>query len=114
MGKTEGIYKLMGSKMRIERKKLGLTQEELAEKAGITANFLGHIERGTKKARLDTIERLANALGIPVGNLFSEVKYQPKKEDLLTKKLVAAVRDKEPRDKKLVLKLAKLVLRKKK
>jgi len=110
----ENIYKLLGQKIREERKKLSLTQEELAEKAGITANFLGHIERGTKKARLDTIEKLASALEIPIGTLFSKVKYVPKKEDLLLKKLVSAVRDKEPADKKLLLKLAKLVLKKRK
>lgn len=109
----EDIYILMGGRVRTERKRLGLTQEELAEKASITANFLGHIERGTKKASLDTIKKLADALEVPVGDLFGEVKYKPKREDLLLKKLVSVVRDKEPEKKKLLLKLAKLVLKKK-
>jgi len=113
MAKLENFYKSLGSRVRAERKKLGLTQEELAEKVDLTGNFLGHIERGTKKASLDTMKKLADALEIPMENLFAEVKYIPKKEDLLLKKIVSAVRDKEPAEKKLLLKLAKLVLKKK-
>ncbi len=109
----KNFYKLLGLRVRAERKKLGLTQEELAEKVGITGNFIGHIERGNKKASLDTLIKLADALEILIGNLFTEVKYEPKKEDLLLKKLVSTVRDKESSDKKLILKLAKLVLKKK-
>lgn len=112
MVKLKNFYKLLGERVEAERKKLGLNQEELAEKAGITGNFLGHIERGTKKASVDTIKKLADALEIPVGNLFGEVKYKPKKEDLLLKKLVSVVKDKEPAKKKLLLKLAKLVFKK--
>jgi len=108
----EDIYKLVGVRVRTERKRLGLTQEELAEKADITANFLGHIERGTKKTSLETIEKLATALEIPVGNLFSEMKYEPKKEDMSLKKLSLLLKDSEPKDKKLILKLVKMLLRK--
>ena len=41
-----------------------LTQEQLAERAGISTSFLGHIERGTRKASLDTVIRLCNALKV--------------------------------------------------
>lgn len=112
MPKIEDIYKFLGVRVRAERKKLGLTQEELAEKAGITGNFLGHIERGTKKASLETVRKLADALEMPVDRLFSEVEYKEKGEDLLLKKLVSVVRDKKPEQKKLVLKMTRLILKK--
>jgi transcriptional regulator with XRE-family HTH domain len=42
---------------------LDLTQEQLAEKANISPAFVGHIERGEKKASLETMSRLVMALG---------------------------------------------------
>ena len=43
--------------------KLDLTQEQLAEKADISPAFVGHIERGEKKASLETMSRLVMVLG---------------------------------------------------
>ena len=55
-------YKDLGQRVRIMRRKNSLTQEELAEKAGISASFMGHIERGSRIASLDTLVALCNAL----------------------------------------------------
>ena len=57
-------YKDLGKRIRELRRSSGLTQEVLAEKCGISASFLGHIERGTRKASLDTVVKLANALHV--------------------------------------------------
>ena len=57
-------YKDLGARVRIARKKLGMTQEKLAEQVGISASFLGHIERGTRVASLETFVLLCNALKI--------------------------------------------------
>jgi len=38
------------------------SQEQLAEKAGISVSFLGHIERGTRKMSLDSLYRIAKTL----------------------------------------------------
>ena len=43
---------------------LQITQEKLSERAGISLSFLGHIERGTRKASLDTVVKLCNALKV--------------------------------------------------
>ena len=55
-------YLDFGTRVRICRRKMGLTQEELAEKVGISASFMGHIERGTRVASLDTLVALCNEL----------------------------------------------------
>ncbi|MEK6645670.1 MAG: helix-turn-helix transcriptional regulator [Candidatus Firestonebacteria bacterium] len=68
----ERIYITIGKRIREERKKLGLTQEELAEKISIHPAFLGQIERGTKKASIVTIQCVAKALNITTGKLFAE------------------------------------------
>lgn len=55
-------YKDLGSRIRLLRRKQGLTQEELAEKCDISASFMGHIERGSRIASLETLVALCNAL----------------------------------------------------
>ena len=58
------LYEDFGKRVKQQRKLARMTQEQLAEKAGISFAFVGHIERGTRKASLDTVVRLANALQI--------------------------------------------------
>ena len=65
-------YLMMGSKIRNFRRKKGLTQEELAEAAGLSASFMGHIERGTRIASLDTVVKLCAALDITPNDLLSD------------------------------------------
>lgn len=55
-------YQDMGSRIRILRKQQHLTQEALAEKLDISPSFLGHIERGTRVASLETLVKLCHAL----------------------------------------------------
>ena len=55
-------YKDFGARIRSLRRKRGLTQEELAERIGICASFMGHIERGSRVASLETLVALCNEL----------------------------------------------------
>lgn len=55
-------YQDMGMRVRTLRRQMGITQEVLAEKVGISASFLGHIERGTRVASLETLVALCNTL----------------------------------------------------
>ena len=57
-------YKDLGQRIRTIRRELRLTQEELAEKVGISASFLGHVERGSRVASLDTLVALCNTLKV--------------------------------------------------
>ena len=58
------MYKALGTRIRAQRKQMKMTQEELAEKAEISNSFMGHIERGTRKASLDTLVRICNVLKV--------------------------------------------------
>ena len=49
-----------------------LTSPDLAEKLGISTSFLGHIERGTRKASLDTLVKMANELGVSLDSLAAD------------------------------------------
>lgn len=66
----EDIYALVGARVREERKKAGLTIERLAELAGISPSFLAYIENKGRKASLETVQKLARALRLPVVRLF--------------------------------------------
>ena len=62
--KTEGYRASIGRKVRLERMKLGWSQEELAEKIDVHPSFIGQIERGLKTASFDTLEKLGTVLGV--------------------------------------------------
>ena len=53
-------YESLGSHVRRARKAAGMTQYELAERLGISTSFLGHIERGSRKASLETLVKISN------------------------------------------------------
>lgn len=48
-------YKEIGGRIQLRRKKMGISQKELAESIGITASYLSNIERGVSAASLDLI-----------------------------------------------------------
>jgi len=58
------LYQGLGKRIRQQRTLARMTQEKLSEAAGISLSFLGHIERGTRKASLDTLVRICNALKV--------------------------------------------------
>jgi len=64
-------YKDLGKRIRELRRSTGLTQEVLAEKCGISASFLGHIERGTRVASIETLVCLCNTLCVTPQYLLS-------------------------------------------
>jgi transcriptional regulator with XRE-family HTH domain len=52
------------------RKKAGLTQEEIADKAGIHVTYLSGIERGQRNVATLNLRKIARALGVPTKELF--------------------------------------------
>lgn len=63
------ILKTFGNKVREERLKLGLSQEELADKAGLHRTYIGMIERAEKNITLLNIEKIAKALKLNIKGL---------------------------------------------
>lgn len=55
--------KAFGLKVRMRRFEMGITQEELAEKADLHPTYLGSVERGERNIALENIIALAKALG---------------------------------------------------
>ena len=53
----------IGDALRAKREKLGISQEELAERAGVDRSYISILERGLKSPTLETLERICCALG---------------------------------------------------
>ncbi len=62
--------KQFGKRLRIIRKKAGLSQEELGFKAGLHRTYIGSIERAEQNISVDNIHKLAKALKVSADELF--------------------------------------------
>jgi len=65
------VKEILAQNLKKHRKRLGITQPELAEKAGLSTNYIGMIEVARNFPTADVLERLAAALGIKSNELFS-------------------------------------------
>ncbi|WP_460489178.1 helix-turn-helix domain-containing protein [Curvibacter fontanus] len=59
--------------MRELRLKIGISQEKLAEAAGLHRTYIGGIERAERNVSIDNIEKIAVALGVDVVQLLSPI-----------------------------------------
>jgi transcriptional regulator with XRE-family HTH domain len=71
--KKADIRERFGFAVKMRREELGLTQEGLADKAGIHRTYLSDIERGSRNLSLINVERVAVALSLSLSELFSRV-----------------------------------------
>lgn len=59
-----GVQQILAKNIRDARKKLGYSQQTLAERAEISPGHMNDLEQGRKWVSADTLERLADALGL--------------------------------------------------
>lgn len=72
----DNITNVVGQRLRTYRQKRRLTQEELAEKAGLHPTYIGQVERGEKNLTLLTLEKILCALDISFSDLFEHIQPQ--------------------------------------
>lgn len=63
------VHRRIGERIRTERKKQSLTLTQLAQRTGLSVGFLSQIELGKNSAAVETLYRIARALGIDVRDL---------------------------------------------
>lgn len=66
---THVFYQELGKNIKRRRIELGITQQELADKLGLSLNFIGKIEVAFSKPSLDTLLKIARGLEISVSDL---------------------------------------------
>ncbi|MFT3960437.1 helix-turn-helix domain-containing protein [Propionivibrio sp.] len=69
---TNDLARRLGKEIGSRRKALGWTQDALAERVGVDAETISRFERGAHLPSLPTLERLAIALHVEIGELFSK------------------------------------------
>lgn len=67
------LNKIFGLRVRYLRKLKSLSQEELADACNLHRTYIGGIERGERNVSLNNVEKISNALGAPVTQLFIDI-----------------------------------------
>lgn len=63
------LRQVFAQRVRAERKRLGISQEELADRAQVHRTFVGSIERAETNISIDNIGRISDALGVEAAQL---------------------------------------------
>ncbi len=69
-------YKLLGMRIRQERSRKSLTQEQLSEMCNISSSYIGIIERGDKKLSVETLVKIASILEVSTDSLLKDTVKQ--------------------------------------
>lgn len=98
----------LGMRIRQERLKQNLTQEQLAEKLNVSTTYIGFIERGERTLTLAKLVDLANILHVSVDYLLLDsVPTQAAAQEQLWIQILSSATEKEQ---ELILEMAKLIL----
>lgn len=73
--------KAIGQRIRLRRLEMDLSQENLAELAGVSTSFIGHIERAEKSATLDTYDRICDVLGMSLDYMARGIRKRCDQQD---------------------------------
>lgn len=95
---------LLGRRVKELRKKRGLTQEELAERASVDVKYLGNIERGRENPTVGTLEKLANALSVKTHQILT-FEHELKGERLLRRRIIQVLEKCDETELRIILKL---------
>jgi transcriptional regulator with XRE-family HTH domain len=72
-------HRALGDALRELRQARDLTQETLADRAGLSANYVGDAERGERNISVRALWLLADGLGVPASELLREAEKQSKR-----------------------------------
>ena len=105
----ENPYQMTGKRIRFFREQDGLTQAELAEKTGLSDNYIGLIERGIKHSTLETLNRIAEVLEVPLREFFQPMTNRPEDAEMASKELRRLLGKKNFKDAKLLMVIYKAI-----
>jgi len=79
------LAKTIGERIRNHRNREGLNQEQLAERCGLHATYIGQIERGEKNATIESVGKIVKGLNISFETLFEKIQAGELKNNVATK-----------------------------
>ncbi len=99
---------LFGKRVRKLRKAEKLSLEKAAERARLSGNYWGEVERGRKVPSLDTITSMASALGVPAHHLL--LLEREEGERALREKLDSMLNRSKPQEIELIYRVVKAIV----
>lgn len=94
----------LGKTIKLLRISAGMKQKDLADRLGVTSNYLSMIENNRREPSISFLREMADALGVPLGLLFLEIDESKHMGAPESHELLARIRD-------LVLEIERLRLR---
>ncbi len=102
------VKRLVGENIREAHKAKGMSQWQLAERSGLSADFIGKVERGTTSPSIESLKAIAEALHRSLRDLFEgEAEAGPSQEALI--ELISLCREHANEDIKLIVGIARLI-----
>jgi transcriptional regulator with XRE-family HTH domain len=102
------IKRVVGRNIRMARKVQGLSQLVLAERSGLSADFIGKVERGTTSPSIESLKAIATAMNLSLGDLFAgELQAGSSQEALI--ELIGLCRGRAREDIELLVGIARLI-----
>ena len=86
------FFEKLGERIRVFRKRRGFTQEALAEKANVSVNFIGNVERGESAISLKTLRQIGKVLGVNLKELFD---FPDEEQSEMIKEIVTLLNSRE-------------------
>ena len=68
---------MLGRRVRELRDTLHISQEDLAERAGLHRNYVGSVERGERNIGITAVGQLVSALGVSLAEFFAPFRQRP-------------------------------------
>jgi len=105
------VLQLIGIRIRHIRKEMNLSQEALGEKGGFHFSYIGQIERGEKNITILNLTKIADALEVKLGQLFTYVNEEEKlvQSDGDIKEILSILRKLKPHQVKTVRSIVKSI-----
>lgn len=101
------LIKTIGLRTRRAREELDLTQEQVAERAGLHVSYIGQIERGLREPSLKSLVSITHALNLDLVDIFTD---EGDKEDRLLRELRHVIGTLEPPQQRQVLGIVRRVV----
>ncbi len=102
------IDKRIGKRINQRREALGMTQEQFAEKAGLTTNYVSTVERGASFPRCEKLITILNTLQTSADAIFCDVLQVP--TDYQTTKLSQKLSSLAPEAQRRILQMLELMI----
>lgn len=107
--------KLLGRRIREERVRIGLTQEQIAERINVSTTYIGFIERGERSVTLEKLVLLSECFHVPIDSLLHEApgsKTPDNESETKDKKLKFLWNQATKNEKDLILSIINVVIKK--